>query len=329
MPERQPHEVVWALATAGVASRCIHLVAELGVADHIGDQFVPVSELASSCDADADGLDRVLRLLAAHGIFEHNAGAYGHTPSSRMLCGDHPMSMRAFVRMMGLPFIWGSLTELEHSIRTGTPALTTMEPKGVWGYLQDRPGEASIFGQAMVAKAGADIAAALAAYDFTRFSTIADIGGGQGHLLRAVLDAAPTADGILFDLPEVIGALEIEHQRLTKRAGDFFVDPLPAADAYVLMEVIHDWADEEAVAILSAIRRAAPAGATLLIIEGVIAEKQPDPRAQTLDVIMLTVTGGRERTASELAALLGRAGFAIDAFTETAGPMSLVEATAM
>ena len=132
----------------------------------------------------------------------------------------------------------------------------------------------------MTAKAEADITAVLATYDFTPFHRIADIGGGRGHLLRAVLDAPPEADGMLFDLPIVIDTLTVDDQpRLTAQAGDFFVDPLPAADAYLLMDVLHDWPDEQCVSILTAIRRAAPAGAVLLIIEDVIPQGRVDARA--------------------------------------------------
>jgi hypothetical protein len=326
---QQPHEIIWTLTNAVVAATCLHLVAELGVADQVGDEPVSVEELASGCGADPDALGRVLRLLAAHGIFEHRAGAYGHTEASRLLRSDHAMSMRAFSRMMGMPVFSSSFAHLEHSVRTGSPAIDLVEPKGLWAYLQDHPGEAQIFGQAMTAKAGADIGAVLGAYDFSRFSTIADIGGGRGHLLRAVLDAVPTARGVLFDLPGVIDALEIDSERLTARAGDFFVEPLPTADAYILMEVIHDWADTEAGAILSAIRRAASPGASVLIIEGVIADEQADPRVQTLDVIMLAVTGGRERTATQLGELLDGAGFRITRVIETSGPMRIVGAVAI
>jgi hypothetical protein len=145
--------------------------------------------------------------------------------------------------------------------------------------------------------------------------------------LRAVLDVAPDTEGILFDLPEVIDSLDVEHPRMRVAAGNFFTDALPAAHAYVLMEVLHDWPDQECVAILSAIRRAAHEKSTLLIIEGVLPEEHNDPRAATLDLIMLTVTGGRERTASQLSALLERAGFRLDRVTETASPMRIVEAT--
>jgi C-methyltransferase len=323
---QQPHEVIWTLTNAVVVSSSVHVVAELGVADHIGDDPVSVSELALRCGADPDALDRVLRLLAAHGVFSDVGGAYEHTEPSRLLCTDHPRSMRAFARMMALPVMSATVGQLQTSVRTGSPALEQVAPEGLWPYLQSHPAEAEIFGQAMTAKAGADIAAVLGAYDFSRFGTIADIGGGRGHLLRAVLDAVPTAEGVLFDLPEVITTLDLDRDRLTARAGDFFVDPLPSADSYICMEVIHDWSDGEAAAILRAIRRAAEPTATVLIIEGVIAEERPDPRVQTLDVVMLAFTGGRERSPDQLEKLLDSADLQLSRIIETTGPMSIIEA---
>ena len=276
-----PHEVVWDLSTVGFAARCLHVVAELGIADHVGSTAaVPVGALAAACDTDPDALDRVLRLVAAHGVFERTADGYRHTSSSLLLRSDDPMSMRPFARMMGLPLVWDSLTELERSVRTGRPGLEVQEPKGMWAYLQDRPAEAEVFGRAMTAKAAADVGGVLGSYDFTRFETIADIGGGRGHLLRAVLDAVPGTLGILFELPEVIDTLDVGHPRMATIAGDFFVDALPAADAYVLMEVLHDWPDDECVAVLTAIRRAAPTGAILLIVEGVLADEQCRPASR-------------------------------------------------
>lgn len=329
MTEQQPHEILWTLTSAVVPSKCLHLVAELGVADEIRDEPVTVADLASRCGANPDALDRVLRLLAAHGIFEHRPEGYAHSEASRLLRSDHPMSMRAFSRMMGLPVFAATFNALEHSVRTGSPAVELVASKGLWPYLQEHPDEAEVFGQAMTAKAAADVSAIHAAYDFSRFGTIADIGGGRGHLLRAVLDAVPSAQGILFDLPEVIGSLDVDEERLTPQAGDFFVDPLPTADAYVLMEVIHDWADTECVTILSAIRRAVAPGATVLVIEDVLPDQQADPRSQTLDVIMLSVTGGRERTVSQLGGLFDDAGFRLAGVTETAGAMRIVEGTAV
>lgn len=323
---QQPHETVWRVATAGFAARCLHVVAAIGAADRIDDTPVPVDAVAADCGVDASALDRVLRLLAAHGIFERQPDGYQHTAASRLLRSEDPTSMRSFAQMMGLPLIWGSLTALETSVRTGRPGLHTLEPAGAWAYLQDHPREAEIFGRAMTAKAAAEITAVLAAYDFTRFATIADIGGGRGHLLRAVLDTAPAATGVLFDLPQVIDTLDVGHPRATATAGDFFTDALPVADAYLLMEVLHDWPDEECTAILRAIHQAAPSGATLLIVESILPDEGGDARAGTLDIVMLAVTGGRERTSDELGALLGRAGFRLEKIIDTASPMRIAAA---
>ena len=328
MSEPQPHEIIWNLTTAYVSSRCLHVVAELGVADQIADEPLTAAELAARCDVNPAALDRVLQLLAAHGIFERTGDRFGHTAASQLLRSDQPMSMRAFPRAMGLPIFWKTFRNLEHSLRTGSPALETVEPAGVWAYFQDRPREAQVFGEAMTAKAGADIASVLGAYDFSRFNTVADIGGGRGHLLAAVLDAAPSAQGILFDLPEVINNITIKHDRLTPLAGDFFADPLPAADVYLLMEVLHDWTDEKCRAILGAIRRAAPPGATVLVIENVLSDDQPDPRGHILDLIMMANTGGRERTQPQLADLFDSSGFQGVTGIETAGPMRIVETSA-
>ena len=323
---QEPHEIVWTLTNAVVASRSLHVVAELGVADHIHDDAVSIKELATVCGADAVGLDRVLRLLATHGIFEARGDGYEHTEASRLLRSDHPMSMRAFPRMMGLPGFVAMFDQLDHSVRTGEPAAVLVDPGGMWAYLHQHPGEADVFGQAMTAKAAADTAAVLAAYDFGGADTIADIGGGRGHLLRAVLDSVPTAEGILFDLPGVIESLEVNRDRLTARAGDFFVDPLPMADVYILMEVIHDWPDAEAAAILSAVHRAASPGARVSIIENVLGDGKSDQRGHTLDVIMLAVTGGRERTSAQFGELLEGAGFVNPTVIDTAGPLRIIEA---
>ena len=326
---QEPHELVWALTTAGVASRCLHVVAELGVADEVDEDAVSAEVLAARCGANADALDRAMRLLAAHDVFERTASGFRHTPASRLLRGDHPMSMRAFPRMIGLPVMAAAFAQLEHSIRTGSPAVETVDPRGIWAYFEDHPKEAQIFDQAMTARAAAYVASILPAYDFGRFETIADIGGGRGHLLRAVLDRASKARGILFDVPGVIDSLDVEHKRLRTQAGDFFVDALPAADAYLLMQVLHDWGDTESVEILSAIRRAAAPGAVVLVMEHVLADEGIDVRAQTLDLLMLAVMGGRERTPNELNQLFHQAAFSDGTVIATSGPIRIVETIAI
>jgi hypothetical protein len=239
------------------------------------------------------------------------------------------MSMRPFVAMTALPMVWGSLAELERSVRSGRPALEVLEPDGLWAYLRDRPDEAEVFARAMTAKASGEIAAVLATYDFSRFATIADIGGGRGHLLRAVLDTTPSATGILFDLPEVVDNLEVSHSRMTAIAGNFFVDALPAADAYLLMDVLHDWPDQQCIAILRAIRRAASVGAALVVLEGIITQEAADSGSAALDVLMLALTGGRERSADQLDALLRRSGFTLKNVIDTPSPIRIAESHAV
>lgn len=324
---QEPHQVIWSLSTGIVLSRCLHVAAEIGVADALDDTPVSTLDLAARCGANADALRRVLELLAVHGVFERHGDAYAHTDSSRLLRSDQPGSMRAFARMMGLPVVTASFAHLDHSVRTGQPGINLVAANGLWAHLQDHPDDAAVFGEAMTGKAHADIAAVLATYDFSPFANIADVGGGRGHLLRAVLDTTPTAKGILFDLPNVIDTLAIPRERLTVQAGDFFSDPLPTADAYVLMEVLHDWGDEEAAAILAAVRRAAHEGSTVLIVEPILDPERADPRVRTADVIMLAVTGGRERTPAELDALLSAAGFRLNRVIDTPSPMRIVEAT--
>jgi C-methyltransferase len=300
-------------------------VADLGVADHIDGRPVSTKELAQRCEVDPDGLNRVLRLLAAHGVFSPTDDGFEHSPASRLLRSDNPMSMRAFPQMMGLPVMLRSFDDLAHSVRAGRPSIELSDPDGLWGYLSGAPAERVIFGQAMTARAAGDTAGVLAAYDFSSARRIVDVGGGRGHLLHAILEATPRPRGILFDLPGVVEAGGPAHPRLVRQAGDFFVDPLPAADTYLIMDVIHDWADAEALAILTAVRRAAMDDARLLLIEGILPE-DPDPGSLTIDVIMLAVTGGRERTVGALQRLLDAAGWRFTQVIDTPGRLRIAEA---
>jgi hypothetical protein len=237
--------------------------------------------------------------------------------------------MRAFAQMFGLPVFWMTFGEMAHAVRTGTPATTEVFPEGFWTYMAEHPDAGRVFNDAMQAKAQGAIAGILPSYDFSRFSTIADIGGGHGHLLAAVLDAVPTATGVLFELPHVIvEASTVASGRLTLQAGDFFRDALPRCDAYLLMEIIHDWGDEESVAILRAVRQAAVPGAMVLVIEAIIPDGPGPAWAKLLDVHMLTLLGGRQRTQAEYAHLLSQAGLRFRREIDTGAGISMLEAEA-
>lgn len=327
MNHANPFVTVLQIAGGHVLPRCLHVVADLGVADALEENPRTAAELAESVDAHPDALDRVLRLLSAYGVFESQGNAFRHSPASRLLRTDHPQSMRALVRMFGLPINWTICGALEESVKTGLPATPKFLPEGLWKYFAEHGEENGIFNAAMTAKAHGQIAGVVAAYDFSEFAIVGDIGGGHGHLLRAVLDAAPKVNGVLFDLPHVIQEVEgLASQRLSLQAGDFFQDPLPSCDAYILMEVIHDWGDEEAIAILKALRSAAPSHAKILLIEQMVPASQGPDWAKTLDIHMLFLLGGRQRTRTEYEDLLAKAGFSIRREIDTAGGISILEA---
>ena len=330
MTERTPLQLIVQTALGFGLSRCLHVVAELGVADHIGEKPATAHELGPLVDADPDSLGRVMRVLCDHGIFQLNAGRFAHTPVSRLLKSDHPQSLRSYVRMIGLPWFWGAYRHLENAVRSGKPTVEKVIPEGIWSHLAEHPDEARLFNEAMTGKAQADVASVLSSYDFSRFRSVADIGGGRGHLLAAVLDATPGLRGVLFDLPRVIEAVKgLASDRLELQPGDFFVDQLPACDAYLMMEVIHDWNDADSVRILSAVRRAAPAGARLLVVELLIPEDVGPNSGALLDLAMMTLLGGKQRTRHEYGNLYAASGFRLDRVIAMPSDASIIEGTAV
>jgi hypothetical protein len=324
-----PVESLLQLSAGYYVSRALHAVAELGVADALGDTPQPSAALAERTAAHAGALDRVLRLLAQYGVFEYTEGVIAHTPLSRMLRQDHPQSMRSLVRMFGLPGFWTTVGELKGAIETGDPSANRALRGGIWGYLRENPDASRIFGEAMTGKAQGHIAGVLNTYDFSNFSVIADIGGGHGHLIQAIVAATPNVQGVLFDQPQVVEEAQVTaSDRLRIVGGDFFQDPLPEADAYILMEVIHDWDDDDSRKILAAVRRAARAKAKLLLIEALLPNDPAPNWPTTLDLVMLTI-GGRQRTLREYSDLLRDSGFAMTRDVDTQSGISIIEAEAV
>jgi len=315
------------LSVGYVAPRCLHVLAEMGVADALDDNPRTAADLAARSGADVGALDRALRLVSAYGIFERRTDGYVHTPASRLLRTDHPRSMRSFVRWMGAPICWQTFELLGHSIRTGEPAAEQVAPGGAWAYLAAHPEVSRVFDEAMTGKAHGQIAGILSNYDFSRFHTIADIGGGRGHLLHAVLGTVPDATGVLFDQPHVVDDLAgAVSPRVKLQGGDFFKDPLPVCDAYVIMQVIHDWSDPQAIEILSAIRRAAPAHAKLLLIEAIVPDDSKPSWIKMLDICMLAMLTGKERTRREFESLLTTSGFRLERAIDIGLGTSILEA---
>src|SRR5262245_37482448 len=324
-----PAETLLEVSMSHAIPRCLHVVADLGVADAIDAEPRTAEDLAAATGTNANALNRVLRALSAYKIFEARNGGWAHTPASRLLRSDHPQSMRSFVRMIGFPVYWDVFKSLEYTVRTGLSAGEKVVPGGMWNYLAENPEENRIFNEAMVGKAHAQVAGIIRAYDFSGFNSIADIGGGRGHLLQAVLATAPKAKGVLFDQPHVVEqASGIASDRLRLQAGHFFKDALPVCDAYLIMQVIHDWSDEEAARILRSIRRTAPDGAKLLLIESIIPEGSEPNWVTSMDLTMLTLLNGRERTEREYKALLSTAGFRLDRTIDVGLKTSIPESAA-
>jgi len=322
-PPDHAAKVIVDLARAHIAARCLHVAAECGAADAIGPAGAMPAEIAAQTGYDADALDRILRLLASLGIFERTAdGRYLHTASSSKLRSDDPSSLRSYVRMNGLHVMWDRYGDLDEPARTG-------RPRHDWASLVEHfaahPEESAIFNAAMVSKARTVLPTIAAAYDFNGFATIVDIGGGRGHLLKLILERAPRARGILFELEHVLADAG-SAPRLEFQSGDFFNDPLPTADAYLLMDVLHDWNDADTARILAAVRRAARATSRLLIVETLVPETPGPHIGKSLDISMLAVTGGRERTEPQYSALLAAAGFTLARVLPTQSQYSIVEA---
>jgi hypothetical protein len=325
---RNPVDTILEVSMSYAVPRCLHVLAEIGVADALGDNPRTAADLAASTGADAGALARALRLVAAYGIFEQRNDGFAHTPASRLLRTDDPQSMRSFVRWIGAPIDWQSFELLEHSLRTGKPAAEQVTPGGAWAYLAQHPEIGRIFDEAMTGKAHGQIAGILSIYDFSTFKTVADIGGGRGHLLHAVLGAAPNATGVLFDQPHVVEDIAgTASARFKLQGGDFFKDALPVCDAYMIMQVIHDWSDPQAVEILSAIRRAAPPHAKLLLIEGIVPDDSNPSWIKMLDLFMLAMLTGKERTRREFEDLLAASGFRLDRVIDIGLGTSILDAS--
>jgi O-methyltransferase domain len=317
------------LTSAYWASRCLHVVAQLGVADHIGDTPQSTEALAKATATQPAALYRVLRLLASLEVFAWKDGAWAHTEASRLLRSDSAGSLRDYVRMLGLPIFWGAFEDLEHSLHTGESAFAKRHAGGVFAYLAGHPEDSRIFDAAMTSKSHRDIAAILPAYDFSQFGTIADIAGGRGHLLRAILKQSPQTQGILFDQPHVVAEVKpAKDEKLAVIGGNFFSDSMPKADAYLLMNIIHDWADEESIKILSGIRKHMPANGRVLIIETVVPTTPGPHLSKELDIAMMVLPGGKERTQEEYAALAAKCGLRLQKAVPTQSPYSILEFTA-
>jgi hypothetical protein len=245
---------------------------------------------------------------------EDERGRFAPTAYGELLQSDHPQSVRALAVMYGEPFFWRSWGSFYETVKTGTPAFDQAHGEPLFDHLARHPADAAVFNAAMVSVSNLDLPAILEAYDFSSFAKIVDVGGGHGMMLRSILERHPGCRGILCDLPPVIaGAATIRESAAAARCelvgADFFQWVPAGGDAYLLKRVLHDWDDDQAVRILQSCRRAIAAGGKVLVMDAVVKpSNEPDP-AKWMDLNMLTLLSGRERTAAEFDELYARAGF--------------------
>ena len=315
-------------------SQAIYVAAKLELADKLASGPKTISELARATNTHADSLFRMLRALASVGIFRLNeAEKFELTSLAEGLRKDVPGSQWAMAVMMGEEH-YRAYGELMYSVRTGRAAFEHVYGLPVFEYLGTKPQQAALFDAAMTSIHGQETGQMAAAYDWASLDVLADIGGGNGTTLIGLLQANPSLQGILFDLPHVVDRARsaVEKAGLGQRClltGGSFFESVPAgADAYLLRHIIHDWDDSRAITILSNCRKQLRDGGRVLIVESVITPGNEPAFAKWLDLTMLTIPEGRERTEAQYEQLLSAAGLKLTRVVPTAGEISVLEAHA-
>jgi SAM-dependent methyltransferase len=319
------------MITAYWTSQAIYAAARLSIPDLLKDGPRTVADLAQAASAHPASLYRLLRALASIGIFaETTPRTFQLTPLAEVLRSDVPGTQRPLALMLGDEQYqaWGHLVD---SVRTGETAFDTIYGKPVFDYLADHPEQAAVFDAAMTAIHGRETAAMLEAYDFGDIGLLADIGGGNGSKITAILQRYPSLRGLLFDLPHVVERARphIVEARLGDRCqlvgGNFFESVPAGADAYLMRHIIHDWNDGQSLTILRNCHAAMRPGGRLLVIESVIPPGNEPCGAKFLDLTMLVIPGGKERTADEYRTLYESSGFRLTRIVPTSAEVSVIE----
>jgi len=328
-----PHLQLIQLATGYWVSRIVHAAAKLDLADHLGDGRKSAAELAELTHTDEPSLYRLMRTVASLGILSEDADHhFALTPLGEALKTGAPGYARSSILSLVGDCRWRSWGEFLHCIETGKTGVKKAFGMTGWEYLEQHPQEMTYFQETMIGFCGHEPAAVAAAYDFSGFQTVVDIGGGTGNMLATILDHYPATRGVLFDLPNVVREAPALIQtrgltdRVTVEAGDFFTSVPTGGEAYLLSHVIHDWNDDQCLIILGHCRRAMDSSGRLLIIEKVVTEGDVPDLSKITDMEMLVMAGGQERTEREYGTLLGKAGFRLERVVPTKSASGVVEA---
>jgi hypothetical protein len=336
-PQAQDAERMMQLATGFVFTAAMQPIARLKIADLLADGPLPVSELARRTGSNEDALYRVLRLLASAGVFAESPGkVFALTPMSELMRAGVPGSLRDMIVWVGNRFHSKVWSEMGYSIQTGQPAVEHVYQKPCFDAIFGDPDIAYDFNSAMTCFSNMIAPAVLEVYDFSEIGTLMDVAGGHGAILCEILNRYPTMKGILFDMPNVIEeatchicSLKMDH-RCETVTGDFFESIPAGADAYYMQHIIHDWDDERSLKILANCRQALEGrkDGRLLIVDSVVPENSEPHPSKWLDLEMLLMPGGRERTDGEWRALFAKAGFEITRIVPMRAAESVIEARA-
>jgi O-methyltransferase domain/Dimerisation domain len=313
-------------------SQAVHVAASLGLPDLLASGAATADQLAARTRTHAPSLHRLLRALAAVGVLhEERSHRFSLTPIGEFLRSDVAGTHASMALMIGQSSHWRAWGELLHAVRTGTTAFDHVHGSNVWTYREKHPGEARIFDQAMAAGTERFAEAVIDVRDFSNFQTVIDVGGGDGIFIAKILAVHPGVRGILFDQPHVAmqAATLLERLGLSARCqalgGNFFEHVPEGGDAYLLKWILHDWDDTASIDILRSCRRSMKSSSRLFVVEHVIGTPNTSADGKFMDLNMMVMTGGRERTHDEFAALFVQAGFRVVSVTPTVTPLSLIE----
>ena len=326
-----PAQHIVRLGFGFAVSQALRVVADLEIADRMAAGERSVDDLAAESGSHADALYRIMRLLAAEGVFrEISARRFVLTEVGAALRSDKPGGPRDFIRMLNRePYL--AFAQLGHSVRTGLPAFDKVFGKPRFEWLAEHADEAALFQRAMVALGQGSNEAVAEAYDFAQFSRVVDVGGGHGQLLSAILARNPHLSGVLFDLPSGVAAAKAGVGGALPRTefitGSFFESVPLGADVYVLKKVIHDWNDQQSIAILRRCRDAMTPKGRVLLAETLVPPGDEPHSIKLIDANMLVVTGGVERSEAEYATLFVAAGLRLERVISTAQPICILEAS--
>jgi hypothetical protein len=317
-----------------IIHQALYSAAKLGIADLLKDGAQTSSDLARNLNVNESALYRILRLLASQDVFEEKPPrTFANTELSHFLCTGVPGSIRSILIFRGSEFIFGPFGEILYSIETGLAARAKIYGMEVFEYLKTHPETARIFDDAMTNMSTLVGPIVASAYDFGKWESLMDVGGGNGMLLAAILKAHPGLRGVLADLPHAIerathlGFLGGElASRSALHSGDFFQEVPSGCRAYLMKHVIHDWDDERARNILANCRRAVPKDGALLLVEWALPEGNAPSAGKFTDVVMMLMTGGKERTVEEYRDLLSQSGFRVNQVIPTACDLNVIEA---